>query len=257
MKTHKILKQSAFVALLAREWRLAKRKRTTLWITPAFVCIASAVLAFAFEAIANSNLKLNSALFFATNTSILMSFSSIINLDEWFARDSENGTLEIYALSKYSPLLFVCAKYLAFLLIRGLPTTAALAAAVIFYTPLAINPITAFLIALPIISIGIIAISAISAFIAALTLHADARAENALLLSFPLIIPPLLLTIACLENALKNAIENTLAKSNMKISIAVLDSITHITPSLLFLAGCCMLALALLPVSAFIIKNQN
>ena len=228
-------------ALLLREWRVARRERSALWITPTFVLLSSAILAFALAPLSLPPFSIAPAILFSANSGLLLCFACMLALDGWFARAGEKETLEIYALSEHGTLLFVCGKFISFLLLRGLPTALSVALAVLFYPSLSLSPFAAFLISLPILSLCLVAISSIGLFVAALTLHTDARSEIALLLSLPLFLAPLIFAVACLSSGLAQD------------SAAILG----FSPSLLLLCGTSFLALALLPITAFLLDEAN
>ncbi len=224
-----------------REWRFARRERSALWITPAFVTLSSAILAFALSPLSLPPFSLAPSVLFSANSGLLLCFACMLALDGWFSRDSEKEALEIYGLSEYGTLLFVCGKFLSFLLLRGIPTALSVALAVLFYPRLSLSPLSSFFVALPILCLCLVSIASIGLFVAALTLQADARSENALLLSLPLFLAPLIFTIACLSSSLSQAN----------------DVILTFLPSLLLLCGTSFLALALLPITAFLLDSTN
>lgn len=227
--------------LLLREWRFARRERSALWITPAFVLLSSGILAFALSPLSFAPFSLSPSILFSANSGLLLCFACMLALDGWFSRDGEQETLEIYGLSEYGTLLFVCGKFLSFLLLRGLPTAFSVALAVLFYPRLMLSPLSAFLVALPILCLCLVAIASIGLFVSALSLHTDARSENALLLSLPLFVAPLIFAIACLSSGLSQEDEIILG----------------FLPSLLLLSGTSFLALALLPITAFLLDSSN
>ncbi len=235
-----------FTALLARERKLAFFERSGLWLSPSFVLLASATLAFAL-----SPLALSSPTLYAANSGFLLCFACMLGLEGWLTREGEGESLVFYALSGQSWLVFVVAKFASFLVLRGVPAALATTGSVLFYPRLGSSLLASVSLALPITLLCTTALSAIGLFIATLTLQAQvqtqsqgqhqARAENALLLALPLFLPPLLLTMSCLAGGL-------LSISSTPSSLAL-----PFVPSLLLLCGSVFLSLALLPVCALLL----
>ncbi len=231
-----------FTALLARERNLALFERSGLWLSPSFVLLASATLAFAL-----STLSLSSPTLYAANSGLLLCFACMLGLEGWLTREGEGESLVFYALSGQSWLVFVVAKFTSFLVLRGVPAALATTGSVLFYPRLESSLLASVSLALPITLLCTTALSAIGLFIATLTLQAkaqqQARAENALLLALPLFLPPLLLTMSCLAGGLLSASSNT---SSSALALPFV-------PSLLLLCGSVFLSLALLPVCALLL----
>ena len=225
-----------FFALLARERKLALRERSGLWLAPSFVLLASATLAFGV-----SKLSLSSPVLYAANSGFLLCFACMLGLEGWLTRTGERESLVMYALSSQSWLVFVVAKFASFLLLRGVPAALATTSSVLFYPRLESSMLTAVSLAFPVTLLCATALSAIGLFITTLTLQAQARAENALLLALPLFLPSLLLAMSCLASGLdsRSATAHALA--------------APFVPSLLLLCGSVFLSLALLPVCALLL----
>ena len=226
-----------FCALLARERRLAFSERSGLWLTPAFVVLASATLAFAL-----SPLSLSSPVLYAATSGFLLCFACMLGLEGWLSREGERESLAFYKLSGQSWLVFVVAKFASFFFLRGTPAALATTGSVLFYPRLESSVLAAVSLALPVTLLCTTALSAIGLFVATLTLQAEARAENALLLALPLFLPPLLLAMSCLASGL--------------FSSSALYALTlPFVPSLLLLCGSVFLSLALLPVCALLLET--
>ncbi len=227
-----------FFALLARERKLALRERSGLWLAPSFVLLASATLAFGV-----SKLSLSSPVLYAANSGFLLCFACMLGLEGWLTRTGERESLVMYALSSQSWLVFVVAKFASFLLLRGVPAALATTSSVLFYPRLESSVLEAVSLAFPITLLCATALSAIGLLITTLTLQAQTRAENALLLALPLFLPSLLLAMSCLASGLgrnsHSATANALA--------------APFVPSLLLLCGSVFLSLALLPVCALLL----
>ena len=224
-----------FAALLARERGLALRERSGLWLSPSFVLLASATLAFGV-----SKLSLSSPVLYAANSVFLLCFACMLGLEGWLTREGERESMTFYALSGQSWLAFVVAKFASFLLLRGVPAALATTGSVLFYPRLESSLLASVSLALPITLLCATALSAIGLFVATLTLQAQARAENALLLALPLFLPPLLLSMSCLASGLSS--------SSHAPALAL-----PFVPSLLLLCGSVFLSLALLPVCALLL----
>ena len=164
----------------------------------------------------------------------------MLGLEGWLTREGERESLTFYALSGQSWLAFVVAKFASFLLLRGVPAALATTGSVLFYPRLESSLLASVSLALPITLLCATALSAIGLFVATLTLQAQARAENALLLALPLFLPPLLLSMSCLASGLSS--------SSHAPALAL-----PFVPSLLLLCGSVFLSLALLPVCALLL----
>ncbi len=233
---------SVFVALLARERRLASSERSGLWLSPCFVVLASATLAFGV-----SKLSLSSPVLYAANSGFLLCFACMLGLEGWLTRPGERESLTLYALSSRSWLAFVVAKFASFFLLRGVPAALATAGSALFYPRLEPSLLAVVSLALPVTLLCTTALSAVGMFVATLTLQSQSRAENALLLALPLFLPPLLLSMSCLAGGLASS-----ASSSAATSVSYALALPFV-PSLLLLCGSVFLSLALLPVCALLL----
>ena len=231
-----------FVALLARERRLASSERSGLWLSPCFVVLASATLAFGV-----SKLSLSSPVLYAANSGFLLCFACMLGLEGWLTRPGERESLTLYALSSRSWLAFVVAKFASFFLLRGVPAALATAGSALFYPRLEPSLLAVVSLALPVTLLCTTALSAVGMFVATLTLQSQSRAENALLLALPLFLPPLLLSMSCLAGGLASS-----ASSSAATSVSYALALPFV-PSLLLLCGSVFLSLALLPVCALLL----
>lgn len=184
---------TAFIALVARDLRLALRQGSDAAMVLIFYLLA--VLLFPFGVGPESNILARISTGVLWVTALL---AALLSLERLFVGEQEDGSLDQLALLPLPLSLVVLAKVLAHWLLTGLPLTLL---APVLAVALGMDPV-AYPVLVAALALGTPVLSLIGALGAALTLGARRAGALLALLVLPLYIPALIFGVAAVDAAL-------------------------------------------------------
>jgi heme exporter protein B len=181
---------SGFLAIVARDLRLALRQRSDVFMAVLFFVLTSSLFPFAIGPEPNLLIRIAPGIIWVTAL-----LAVLLSLERLFLADFEDGSLELLALARTPLALAVLAKILAHWLTTGVPLMAAAPLIALLYD---MDP-AGLTVLLAAMALGTPSLSLIGAIGAALTLGARRGGVLIPLLVLPLYVPVLIFGVSAID----------------------------------------------------------
>jgi heme exporter protein B len=181
---------SGFLAVVARDLRLALRQRSDVFMAVLFFVLTASLFPFAIGPEPNLLIRIAPGIIWVTAL-----LAVLLSLERLFLADFEDGSLELLALAPTPLALAVAAKILAHWLTTGLPLMAAAPLIALLYD---MDP-AGLVVLLAAMALGTPSLSLIGAIGAALTLGARRGGVLIPLLVLPLYVPVLIFGVSAID----------------------------------------------------------
>jgi heme exporter protein B len=181
---------SGFLAIVARDLRLALRQRSDVFMAVLFFVLTSSLFPFAIGPEPNLLIRIAPGIIWVTAL-----LAVLLSLERLFLADFEDGSLELLALARTPLALAVLAKILAHWLTTGVPLMAAAPLIALLYD---MDP-AGLAVLLAAMALGTPSLSLIGAIGAALTLGARRGGVLIPLLVLPLYVPVLIFGVSAID----------------------------------------------------------
>jgi heme exporter protein B len=181
---------SGFLAIVARDLRLALRQRSDVFMAALFFVLTSSLFPFAIGPEPNLLIRIAPGIIWVTAL-----LAVLLSLERLFLADFEDGSLELLALARTPLALAVLAKILAHWLTTGVPLMAAAPLIALLYD---MDP-AGLAVLLAAMALGTPSLSLIGAIGAALTLGARRGGVLIPLLVLPLYVPVLIFGVSAID----------------------------------------------------------